>query len=468
MTPPPGVTRASHLAALVRRIGDDVDELATLVTDHALADVAAPALPDLVADLLRAADRSTALATVTADRLERSGELVPRGHRTVTHFLTHELGMSASHAGGFRSTMRQLRRYDDLGKAWVAGTVTGDAARVLMAGVEKAIADIPPHARHTHRVDAAALLLPVATHRPVADLVAAAALLEHVIDPESKQQRALLVFEQQFLTVSRVADEYVVNGSLDVETGAALSTVLDRLRDQRYRDGVLADDRPGPDTGDPELDDAIEDRRRRLAAPHQNALSLAHLVRTWLENGGLGSHHGVKPHLTLLVTATDLAEGLPAELDVPGESSPALVPAETVRRLLCDAEISETVVAGSVPTPGCALPDASTRLLPRRHHVWDEGRRYRTASPRLRRALEARDRHCAFTGCRVGIAWCEAHHVLEWERGGITSIDNMTLLCARHHHTVHEGGWRITASPRHDAGHPDHWTFHAPDPLWRA
>jgi hypothetical protein len=37
--------------------------------------------------------------------------------------------------------------------------------------------------------------------------------------------------------------------------------------------------------------------------------------------------------------------------------------------------------------------------------------------------------------------WCDAHHILPWERGGPTSVENCALLCRRHHVLVHEGGW---------------------------
>ena len=37
----------------------------------------------------------------------------------------------------------------------------------------------------------------------------------------------------------------------------------------------------------------------------------------------------------------------------------------------------------------------------------------------------------------------EAHHVIHWLRGGLTDLDNLVLLCHRHHWMVHEGNWQI-------------------------
>ena len=61
----------------------------------------------------------------------------------------------------------------------------------------------------------------------------------------------------------------------------------------------------------------------------------------------------------------------------------------------------------------------------------------RTVNSQLRRALEARDRGCRFPGC--GARFTEAHHVVHWQDGGETTLDNCLLLCRRHHRAVHEG-----------------------------
>ena len=70
----------------------------------------------------------------------------------------------------------------------------------------------------------------------------------------------------------------------------------------------------------------------------------------------------------------------------------------------------------------------------------DVGRRIRTISPALRRALASRDGQCRFPGCKN--RRCDAHHVRHWADGGATALDNLVLLC-RHHRTVHEEGFSV-------------------------
>jgi hypothetical protein len=97
------------------------------------------------------------------------------------------------------------------------------------------------------------------------------------------------------------------------------------------------------------------------------------------------------------------------------------VSAETSRRLSCDASLIRVRANGEV--------------------VLDVGRKTRTISPALRRALEVRDRGCRFPHC--GLRFTDAHHVIHWGDGGETSLANCVLLCRHHHRLVHEGGWRV-------------------------
>ena len=55
----------------------------------------------------------------------------------------------------------------------------------------------------------------------------------------------------------------------------------------------------------------------------------------------------------------------------------------------------------------------------------------RTATAAIRRAVEFRDLHCVFAGCRAPAAWCDVHHVIHWAHGGVTSCENGALLCER-------------------------------------
>ncbi|OBK10471.1 hypothetical protein A5637_26170 [Mycolicibacterium fortuitum] len=75
------------------------------------------------------------------------------------------------------------------------------------------------------------------------------------------------------------------------------------------------------------------------------------------------------------------------------------------------------------------------------------GRSTRTISRRLRRALEHRDRCCVAPGCGA-TRGLHAHHIVHWEDGGPTDLDNLVLVCPYHHRLHHRGGITITG-PAH-------------------
>jgi len=106
-----------------------------------------------------------------------------------------------------------------------------------------------------------------------------------------------------------------------------------------------------------------------------------------------------------------------------GRAGRSDLPIDTIKRLTCDGSVL-TVVEDADGTP------------------LDVGRKKRTVSTVLKRALWARDRGCTFPGCG-NKRYIDAHHVRHWADGGDTSAENLTLLCSYHHRLLHEGGFRI-------------------------
>ena len=102
------------------------------------------------------------------------------------------------------------------------------------------------------------------------------------------------------------------------------------------------------------------------------------------------------------------------------------IPAHKIRQMACDAEVLPAIFRG-----------ASQPL--------DLGRARRIASPAQRITLIARDRKCI--GCGASADWCQAHHIIPWQPGGPTDLDNLCLLCSRCHHKVHDNGWQVRRTP---------------------
>jgi hypothetical protein len=77
----------------------------------------------------------------------------------------------------------------------------------------------------------------------------------------------------------------------------------------------------------------------------------------------------------------------------------------------------------------------------------DYGTTTRTVPANLFNALVIRDRHCRYPGCDRPPDWTEAHHVRWVLDGGTTALDNLVLLCTRHHHLLHAPGWHAKLLP---------------------
>ncbi|HVN51161.1 MAG TPA: HNH endonuclease, partial [Acidimicrobiales bacterium] len=89
-----------------------------------------------------------------------------------------------------------------------------------------------------------------------------------------------------------------------------------------------------------------------------------------------------------------------------------------------------------------------TAVLERRGQPISISVRNRLATPAQHRALLARDRCCQYPGCGR-TRHLRAHHLQHAGKGGATRLDNLVLLCPRHHRLIHRPGWRLE---RHGTG----------------
>lgn len=77
----------------------------------------------------------------------------------------------------------------------------------------------------------------------------------------------------------------------------------------------------------------------------------------------------------------------------------------------------------------------------------DRGRTLRHPDQPLRDLLGVLDgERCRFPGC-TRHRKLHAHHLVTWADGGATDLDNLVLLCARHHTLVHQDSYQLTLHP---------------------
>ena len=229
-----------------------------------------------------------------------------------------------------------------------------------------------------------------------------------------------------------------IQGNLPADEGALLLKALEIARDELLASYVAhaeADGVPARD-GEP-------------AATPNRADALVALAETTISRGAQAASGGDRHQVVVHIDAGRAdstappcpdcagpqASGGSAEPPGPGQlpidrASVAGIPLspEAARRLACDASIVTLVEKDGVPL--------------------SVGRKTRSIPPAIRRALASRDRCCSFPGCEQE-RYVDAHHLVHWVDGGETSLDNLMLLCRRHHRLVHEG--RVTVEGTADA-----------------
>jgi hypothetical protein len=283
------------------------------------------------------------------------------------------------------------------GAALASGALTEAQAQVIT----ETVTDLPPVEAKTKAAAEAFLIREAAVLDPVQLRRAGQRLREVLTSTPDADERALRQRDRRALHLVAAHDGMVLlRGQLDAESAAVLHATLDPLAAPRPAE----DGAPDPRTPAQRRADALTD-----------------LARIALASGTLPASGGIRPTLTVTIDHDALTGRIRAAGLLPtGE----VLSAAVTRRIGCDARILPVVLAG----PSQPL---------------DVGRSTRSIPPAIRAALVARDQGCAFPGCDGPGAWAEGHHIIHWADGGSTSLDNLVMLCLRHHQAVHHEGWTV-------------------------
>ncbi|HJQ02976.1 MAG TPA: DUF222 domain-containing protein [Jatrophihabitans sp.] len=101
--------------------------------------------------------------------------------------------------------------------------------------------------------------------------------------------------------------------------------------------------------------------------------------------------------------------------------------------------------------------DLALMLCDGKGAVLAEHRTKRIATRSQTLALIARDRGCSFPDCDRPPEWTQRHHIIAWQDGGLTNLDNLTLLCRAHHRRFETEGWQCQLINRLPHWIPPNW-----------
>ena len=332
------------------------------------------------------------------------------GCRSCTHWLSYRCGVSPAAAREQVRVARRVAELPHLQAAFARGELSYSQVRAVT---------------RVATPDTEADLLEIALHATASQLETIVRAYRGVLEVELRN--ASEEHRRRFVRCEHDEDgALVIHARLPSEEGALVLTALEASREalrasrRAAGDGGasaetthIGDAAPGAADDEEEVDPATIERY----AP-SNADALVLMARTAMAHDaaeGAGGEHQVVVHVDAATLAHDA--GGACEL----EHGPALAP-ETARRLGCDASM--------------------VRILERDGRPLSTGRKTRTLSPALKRALRSRDRTCRFPGCDQH-RFLHAHHIQHWAQGGRTDLANLIQLCSHHHRLVHEGGYSV-------------------------
>ncbi len=343
------------------------------------------------------------------------------GQGTLVRVLTSALRISAAEAGRRVLAAEQLGpRQSMLGQdigaarpvlaaAQVSGGVSAEQVQVILRGLRKV--DRPGF--DPAEVDRGEQTLTgfAATFGP-RDLQVCVDRFVDLINPDGSRPRDDLNADRRHLGLrSRLDGSWGGEFRLTGPLGAKLRALLDPLAKPRVN--LTAGPRGG----------LIEQRDERTHGQRLHD-ALEDLCDRMLRGGGVPDSGGTPATVIVTLDIDDLR----ARTGYGTTSDGTLISAREVLALAAQAEIIPAVL------------DSAGAVL-------SLGRTRRIASRTQTLALIARDRGCSFPGCSHPPEWCERHHIREWVDGGLTDLDNLTLVCRYHHRSFADRGWRCRLRP---------------------
>jgi hypothetical protein len=365
--------------------------------------------------------RAEAVYLRLLDELDTRGLPTSDGARNTTSWLRERYRLSPGAAKAdviaAAATRQQSDPHTDASRGDLAelgqSLADGSVSRAHVDVAARCLERIPTQLRAKHHDKLAEFFHRQSLSFPANDCDRLARQLLATIDPDRTDRYDPRAYERRSL--SAVFDStgmLLLRGQLDPAAAAIVKAALDHYA------------APKPASDDSEESDT--DRKQPEKDPRSSGQRYADALTTICQLAMAADHAGTRgsePARVVVHTTPEQLAGVPGSGLAVTDSGTPLAPG-TLQRFACDAILERITV------------DGAGRVL-------NYGRSIRLATPAQRRALAVRDGGCAHPDCSAPPAWCDAHHIDWWTRGGPTDLDNMCLLCAQHHTEIHTETWTI-------------------------
>jgi Domain of unknown function (DUF222) len=306
-------------------------------------------------------------------------------------------------------------------EAFAAGQISPSHAGVLVRTMA-AIDALPVPVDDATTAEAQGLLLDAAARLDPAQLGKAGLAVRYRLDPDAADRLAHDEDAQHEAREAYVVRErsgmVLLRAVLPAVEGTQLMAALDPLTAPR-----------------PAAEDGTRDLRTARQRTADAVIQLARLALTAKpgQPGSLPTQGGSPTRMTATgdlatfmadLTTRDGCNGIPPGIlhsSADGDKAGWAISPLALQTLACDAEV--------VPV-----------LLDDQGNPLDVGLSIYPFPPKIRRAIEVRDKGCTWPTCTAPPGWCDAHHLIPHSQRGPTAERNGALLCPRHHRHVHAHG----------------------------
>jgi hypothetical protein len=223
-------------------------------------------------------------------------------------------------------------------------------------------------------------------------------MVDAILDEPTTEYEA---FEKRHLFLNELFDgSWLIHGTLDPVTGKILKKALAGISQKLWNA-------------------APNENREHYSPGQQRADAIGYLAQSWVSNPSITSSSLL--NTDVVITASDIAPGTTTRgfLSQCNASNAPLVSGHSkkfIEQLLCDSSLQAPVANGT---------------------GFDLGRKVRTAPWHMKKQLMLTSPTCSVPGCSTPSQWCDAHHIEHWAHGGKTNLENLALLCRRHHTMIH-------------------------------
>jgi hypothetical protein len=285
----------------------------------------------------------------------------------------------------------------------------GDYADSQLDAMNTILTKLPPHVNLEQREAAEKSLVAFAKDNPARVLHEVGRRIHAYLDPDgpAPTDKEDANPRRELHLHTGTDGRLSFRGSFDAETGSLFSEILSPLSKPRPSDKGERDPR---------------------TTTERQGDALADILGLVADTGDLPIQGQERPHITLTIPWELLMD----KIGTATTSAGAIISPEAARRIACDAKILPMILDSD------SLPlnvKREERLVPLH----------------IRKALNERDKGCAFHNCTRPPRWAKAHHIRHWADGGETSLENCVLLCDYHHRMIHHGDWTVQMTN----GHPE-------------